>query len=326
MSAAPYSLLSRFAGNVYWLARYLERAENLARILGITEAFARTDTGGADWHRVVELYADMEAFDKLHANDYDDAQAVINFYLLDRKNPSSAHYAVEAARENARSVRHLISTEMWQHLNIFYNWFNSLDGRSARTTTLARICADIRHACQTFEGIAEGTFFRGESWSFYLLGKYLERMDQTTRILDMGFTRLFAPAGADGDEALVPVQWQVLLRSVAGYHAFRSRFPARWQAQDIASFLLYDREFPRAAALCLDRMTERLQVISGYHDARRAGRGRAIGPEKARRELQFTLETGLGSRINTGSLHKFLDKLQQDVGSVSDAISKSYFK
>ena len=307
------SLIARFGWNIFWLGRYLERAEALARILDINETYARDKPEGPDWERVLDLYADTGRFMENHETA--DAGSIANFYVLDRDNPTSVASSVAAARQNARSVRHHISTEMWTQLNMFHNHLAGLNQRDLRMNNLSRICGDIKSGCQTFEGIAEGTFFRGEAWCFYQLGKYLERADQTTRLLDMGYDRI-SDHDAEGRDS---IHWSVLLRSVAGYHAFRSLYPAGSKPADIASFLLYDREFPRAVALCVERVTERLHDLETRH-----GHPRHKTVEDARRALAFTLETGLGQRVTPRRLHKFIDELQIALGDVSNEIGKAY--
>ena len=253
------SLVARFAANIYWLGRYLERAENLARILDINETYARDDAGGPNWKRVLDLNADTQRFQDLHGAPT--PHAVLAFYLVDRHNPSSIASCIATARENARSVRHLISTEMWTQINMFHVDVSALGSSDAKVSRVSQISRQVVAGCQTFGGIAEGTFLRGEPWCFYQLGKYLERADQTTRILDMGYDRL-TPAE---DDATAWVQWNVLLRSVSGYHAYRSRHPSASRPQDIASFLLYDTEFPRAVALCVNLITARLNDLGRRH-------------------------------------------------------------
>jgi uncharacterized alpha-E superfamily protein len=308
------SLLARFASNIYWLGRYMERAENLARILDINETYARGGDGSPDWLRVLDLHADSDRYFKKHSSV--DAANVLNFYVVDVSNPTSVHATVRMARENARSLRHLISTEMWTHLNIFFNKVAQLTQRDLRTSNVSAVCADIKEACQTFEGIAEGTFFRGEAWCFYQIGKYIERADQTTRILDIGFGRI----ADDKVDTMESIHWNVLLRSVAGYHAFRGLYPAGSQPGDVATFLLYDEEFPRAVALCAERLSARLAELETRH-----GHKRHAAVEDARRALVFALTTGPGSRITPVGLHKFLDTLQVSLGVVSSAVTDAYF-
>lgn len=309
------SLLARFAGNLSWLGRYLERAENIARIVHINETYGRDDPQGPDWRRVLRLYADEKRFDKTH----DDASAaeVLGFYVTDRDNPGSIASAVSAARENARSVRHLISTEMWTHLNIFSSQVRALKAKDLRLSNLSTVASSVVGGCQTFEGIAEGTFLRGEPWCFFQIGKYLERADQTTRILDISSDRLLL----DKEDTVATVQWNLLLRSVSAYHAYRGRHPGVSRPQDIASFLLYDTEFPRAVTLCVDRVTKLLQDIEKRH-----GVWRGSKVEGARRALEFSLETGPGHELTPDSLHAFLDGLQIALGKVSSVIGETYFR
>jgi uncharacterized alpha-E superfamily protein len=292
----------------------MERAENLARILDINETFARSGEGVPDWTRVLDLQADSERFFERHKTV--EAATVLNFYVIDKTNATSVAETVRMARENARSLRHLISTEMWMHLNIFYNTVTKLTQRDLRSSNVSAVCADIKEACQTFEGIAEGTFFRGEAWCFYQIGKYVERADQTTRILDIGFGRI----ADDKVDTMESVHWNVLLRSVAGFHAFRGLYPAGSQPRDVATFLLYDKEFPRAVGLCLERLTARLADLQERH-----GNERHAKVEEARHDLAFALETGPGSRITAVALHRFLDTLQVSLGVVSDAVAEAYF-
>lgn len=312
--SSQFNLVARFAANTFWLGRYLERAENIARILQINETYARDNPEGPDWRRVLDLYADTERFFETHETA--DAPSVLNFYVLDRANPSAIAAAVSGARENARSVRHLISTEMWMHLNIFHGQVLNMTQRDIRLSNLANVTASIISNCQMFEGVAEGTFLRGEPWCFYQLGKYIERADQTTRILDIGYDRI---SSGEGD-AVTSVQWNVLLRSVSGYHAYRSRHPGGSSLEDIERFLLYDTEFPRAVTLCVRRMTTRLRELELRH-----GANRHSPVEQARRSLEFALGTGPGKGFTPDRLHTFLDRIQVLLGDVSDAVGNTYF-
>jgi uncharacterized alpha-E superfamily protein len=308
------SLLARFAEDIFWMARYLERAESLARLLDINETYARETTAGPDWQRILDLYADREIFLKDHKRM--NAASILQYYVLDKKNPTSMSFAIAAARQNARAVRHLISTEMWTELNIFHNRIDGLTLRDIRESNIARMCGEIKHECQTIEGIAEGTLLRGEAWTFYLLGKYVERADQTTRVLDMGYER-YSPGD---DDALISVQWNTLLRSLAGYHAYRSRHPAGSYARDVAAFLLYDLEFTRAVALCVDRISAMLTDLQQRHGGKRHAR-----VDAALKSLESTLGKELRGPIKQKQFHDFLDDLQVKIGHMSEQIGAAYF-
>lgn len=283
-------------------------------MLDINETFGRDEMAGPNWGRVLELYADQKRFEEIHGEPT--AEAVLAFYILDRDNPGSIRSCTRAARENARSVRHLISTEMWRHINVFNSRIAALEKRDAVVSNVSRLASETISGCQGFEGIAEGTFLRGEPWCFYQIGKYLERADQTTRILDIGYDRL-APAETD---AVAWVHWNVLLRSVSGYHAYRSRHPGNSSPQDFAVFLLYDDEFPRAVSLCLNRLTERIRDIETRHSTRRAEQ-----LEGVRRGLEFLIETGPGKELTSRRLHTYLDSIQTGLADLSSAIGGTYF-
>lgn len=291
----------------------MERAENLARILLTNMTYERHNASDPGWKHIVELFADEKRFQEIYPEF--DGRSVVTFYVLDKKNFTSLVADIAAAREAARSLRHLISTEMWTHLNIFYTRIQRLNARDIHGDRLGKTLSSIIIDCQTFEGVTEGTFIRGEACIFYQMGKYLERADQTTRILDMGYGRL----SFDDDSAIASAHWHLLLRSVSGYHAFRSRYPGPIDPKQIATFLLYDEEFPRAVTLCVSRFTQQLRSLQTRTD-----RIDDSNVEEARRNLEFALETGPGQRLTPRGLHRFLDQLQSHVGKVTTNLRKRY--
>ena len=157
-------LLSRNAENIFWLARYVERAENLARILDVTATFARDRRGARDWLPVLQLNADVDRFTQTGAAP--DADAVLRFYLTDRENPTSIISTIAMARENARALRPLISTEMWAQLNVFHRWIGVLDATALAPGNLFRLLNRIKEASQTVTGIIDGTLHRDQG-SFF---------------------------------------------------------------------------------------------------------------------------------------------------------------
>ncbi|MDH4229930.1 MAG: alpha-E domain-containing protein [Nitrospirota bacterium] len=308
------TLLARFAQNVFWLGRYIERVDNLARILDINETYARESHGSPDWRRVLEIYGDTERFDasRVQTGEHD----VLNFYVLDTKNFGSLVSSVNMARENARSIRHLISTEMWTQLNTFHTRVLQLTQRDIWPTHISRLCKEMKEACQTFEGVAEGTFFRGPAWHFYSMGKYIERADQTTRVLYLGCDLL-----EEDRDAVNTVRWNALLRSVAAYHAFRWVRPRGHRRGDIINFLLHDEGFPRSVKLCVGSVEIHIENL-----VLRRGQPRVPAVENACTHLNFVLETGLGHEISAPALRSFLDQLEIGLIRVSDEIAAAYFR
>ena len=164
MSSAP--LLARYAESIFWLARQVERAENLARSIEVQESYARNRSGVRDWSSIVQLNSDEEAFSEKH--DTANARNVIRFYVTDGDNPTSIKSAISHARENARALRSLVSTEMWMQLNVFYNRLNAIDDKELAPGSLSPLLNEIKEGCQSFTGITEGTFYRDQAWWFWM--------------------------------------------------------------------------------------------------------------------------------------------------------------
>ena len=311
------NLLSRYAEAIYWLARYVERAENLARILDVNESFNRNSEGGQNWASILQLYADEDAFEKLYGAA--DTESIIKFYVLDERNPGSILSCVRAARENARTLRPLISTEMWTNLNIFYNRVRAFREEDIAEERLTRLCAQVKESCQTHTGITEGTFYRDEGWYFYEIGRSLERADQTTRMLDVKYLTLL-PSAHDVGSPLDVSQWNALLRSAAGYHAFRRIHPSGMQPDRVAEFLLFNLPFPRSVAACFDRADSRLtQLRSRYHL-----RGGAEALERLD-ELRTVLGEMTIDQVIRSGLHEFLDGIQISLLGISALIGRDFF-
>ena len=308
------SLLSRFASDLFWLARYMERAEALARLLDISKTYAGTETTGAKWQQILRIYGDLERYKE--AGGESDAASILSFYLLNSANPTSIAYAVRMARENARGARHLISTELWTHLNMFHNRYAKLTARDIRLSNVSEICQEIKVACQAGEGIVESTLTRGEPWFFYNLGKQIERADQTTRVLDIGYLSL----DANDDSTLQSVQWNVLIRALAGYHLYRSKHPSGDYARDVTKFMLYDPEFARSVSSCaamislnLTRLGNRLPTVPTDRTS------------SALESLDSELRSGPIDPTTPMELHEFLDRIQFALGGISEAVATTYF-
>ncbi len=310
-------LLSRYAECVFWLARYIERAENLARILDVHETFARDSRGKLNWDSVLHINADTDRFAARHRSAT--AAAVLDFYVLDQENPSSILSCVRAARENARTLRPLISTEMWTHVNVFYNSLRELGPGDVTVSGLGKLCQMVKEACQTHYGITEGTFFRDESWYFYGLGKTIERADQTSRILDIKY-HVLQPRDSSVGAAIEISQWNALLRSVAGYHAFRRIHPRGMTPAAVAGFLLFDTRFPRSVRSCVLHADDLLNQLRSRH-ALRGGGGALEGID----ELGALLGELSIERVLKSGLHEFVDAIQRQLINVTSEIAHDFF-
>lgn len=313
----PDVLLARYADCIFWLARYIERAENLARILDVNETFSRDSRGGQNWRSIVQLNSDEEPFFASH--DTASAHNVVNFYVIDGDNPSSIVSAIRCARENARTLRPLISTEMWVQLNVFYNRLAALSAADLAPGDLAALFAMIKEACQTHTGITEGTFFRDQGWYFYQIGRYIERADQTTRLLDIKY-HLLLPSISDVGSPVDVSQWNALLRSAAGYHAYRRLHAASTTPGRVAGFMMLNSAFPRSVHHCVREVGRLLGEVKSHHGLRS---GNDAAEELDR--LQVLLGTLDITAILKSGLHEFLDSIQRQLIAITRELSIAFF-
>ena len=312
-------LLSRWAENLFWLGRYIERAENLARILDVQETFARDSGGRSDWRLLLVINADEAAFFKRHAEA--DSASVLRFYVTDRTNPTSILANLHGARENARALRPLISTEMWTQLNMLYNRALALKPSDVAEEKLSGLCDWIKRGCDAHTGITAGTFYRDEGWSFYQLGAAIECADQTTRLLDAKFLNFMAQEDHDPGSAADSFYWMALLRSAAGYQAFRRRHPRGMAPEQVAAFLLSDPCFPRSVACCLGIIDEHLNILRRYYGLRAAAPALEFLDE-----IRDNLEVRkVKAAIGKGELHRFDDFLQRSFIDLTRIISEAFF-
>jgi uncharacterized alpha-E superfamily protein len=309
------SLLARYADCIFWMARYVERAENLARILDVTHGAARRHNSAQDWAAILEINSDLERFTE--SGRAMDGEAVVHFYVLDTANSTSILNAVTSARENARTLRPFISTEMWSQLNVFYNWLRAMSPQDLTLSERPRLFTSIKANCQTHTGITEGTFFRDQGWYFYHLGRYIERADQTTRLLDVKFHRLAAAAPASpleaGEEA-------ALLRSAAGYHAFRRVHPRGLMLVDVVGFLLLHNAFPRSVHYCINELDRFLRELRQRH----ALRGGAEALERLD-EIRVALLAQSPQGILQSGLHDIVDRIQGQLIDITELLTRDFF-
>jgi uncharacterized alpha-E superfamily protein len=311
------SLLSRYAESLFWLARYVERAENLARILDVNETFSRDSRGGQNWRSMLQLYGDEARFKALHGTGT--PESVLRFYVTDAENPTSIVSAVRMARDNARALRPLISNEMWTQINVLHNRLGALGEDALAAGNRARLFGQVKEACQTHIGVTEGTFYRGQGWYFTRMGRYIERADQTTRLLDIKY-HLLLPNPEDVGSPLDLSQWNALLRSAAGYQAFRQFHPEGITPARVAGFLLLDGRFPRSVALCVREAGALLGTLRSRHGLRGG-----VGAAEELDRLRSVLETLSIREILKKGLHEFLDLLQVQLVAVTDDLAGTFF-
>jgi uncharacterized alpha-E superfamily protein len=311
-------MLSRVAESVYWMCRYVERAENVARFISVNLNL-NLDLPGEpvqQWLPLVITTGDQAAF----AESYPAAtkENVIRFLTFDRGNSNSVLSCLTAARENARSVREILSSEMWEHINRFYLMLKDTGGLQAALDNPYEFYEQVRLTGQQFQGITDATMTHGEAWHFCRLGRTIETADKTSRILDVKYFILL-PHPKDVGTPYDDIQWTALLRSASAFEMYRQRHgritPAR-----VVDFLVLDREFPRAVLYCLTEANESLHAISGSNVGSFSNRPeQLLGPLRA--ELAYTR----AEEIISGGLHEFVDDLQTRLNLLGAAVFDTFF-
>ena len=312
-------MLSRVADAVYWMSRYVERAENIARIIDVNLRLTldATTARGNSWRPLVMIMADGKPFEA--AYDGYTRRNVLQFLVFDPDYPNSILSCLTAARANARSVREVISSEMWEQLNTMHLTVREAARRPEVLEAPGDLLAGVRSASHQFAGITESTMAHGEAWHFCKVGTTLERADKTTRILDVKYFMLL-PAAADVGTTRDLVQWSALLRSASAWESYIKRHHVIAPAA-IAEFLLLDREFPRAVYHCLSTADYSLHAVS------RTPQG-SYANETERRLgiLRAELSYARIDEIVAGGLHEYLDNLQERLNAVGSSLYDTFFR
>ena len=311
-------MLSRVADSIYWMSRYIERAENVARFVDVNlNLMLDSPATDQQWQPLVNITGDHADFAKRYG-PMASAQSVLQFLTFDRENPNSIISCLRAARENARSVREIISSEMWLQLNTFYLMVNSAasSGKGFESTNI--FFHEVKLASHLFTGITDATMTHGEAWHFCRLGRKLERADKTSRILDVKYFILLRSV-ADVGTIYDDVQWVAVLRSASAFEMYRKRH-GRISPMAIVEFLLLDGEFPRAVRFCLNSARDSLHAISGTP----VGVHRKHA-EKLLGQICSELANANVDKIVTAGLHEYLDALQTNVNRASTGIYERFF-
>lgn len=312
-------MLSRVADSMFWMSRYIERAENVARFVDVNSQMMldlRSDEA-SQWEPLVITSGDHEPFQKRFGKAT--KENVIQFLTFDRENPNSIISCVTSARENARSIRDSMPLLMWEQLNTFYLMVKDQAARSQFADTPYEFFAAVKHASHLFVGAADATMSRGEGWHFCRIGRLLERADKTSRLLDVKYFILL-PTVADIGTPIDNIQWAAVLRSASALEMYRRKH-GRIMPRNVIDFLVLDREFPRAVNYCIEKADQSLHSISGTPTGtfgniaeQRMGQVRS---ELAYLRVQEVISSGL---------HEFFDALQTNLNKLGEAIHDTFFE
>jgi uncharacterized alpha-E superfamily protein len=304
------------AEHCFWLARYLERAEDTARILDVNQTLL------LDYHVPIEQQWRPVL---IISGVYDmpgepEAEAVQNYMVWEASNPCSIASSLAAARENARIIREVISAELWERLNYYHLWMQGAVSRQLYETSRCDFYSQIRRINQLMHGIADGTMSHGEPWEFFQLGTYLERACQTARILDVKYhigLPSLEQAGTPADNA----HWVAILTSCSGYEPFHKkvRQPVETGVA-VADFLILDKGFPRSVLCCLNRCRDAAHAISGRPVSEPGNEVEASLSEL----IGWLTERGIPG-ILAGGLHEALTHVVDTTNEIGSAIHRNYF-
>jgi len=311
-------MLGRTANGIFWMARHLERAENTARLIdaGFRIALTRNAADARDeWSSLITTVGQGLAYEAAHGDDYS-GERVWNFLLRDKSNQGCVLAMLEAARTSARSVRTALTREVWEAVNEGWIVVRDALARPVREPALGAVLGVIRRQMTLVRGAMDGTMLRNDIHNFARIGTFIERGDNTARILDVKYYVLL-PSLAWVGSSLDNVQWESVLRSVSGERAYRWLNAGATDPKGIAEFLILDQRFPRSLAFCIDKLRSNLRGLAHEY-------GHEAHAHALLRELGTRFhETGIETIIETG-LHEFIADFIACNRRVAQAVEQDY--
>ena len=310
-------MLSRTADHLFWMARYMERAENTARILDVTYRLSLLPQNGEDveamWDGMLKIMELQDAF--LARHPVFSTEAVLEFMIFDRDNPGSIYRCLRASRENAHAVRGTLTSELWETSNA--SWLKMRD------FTLAKLMESgpeaffewVKYRSHLSRGVTIGTMLQDEALRFIRLGTFLERADNTARILEVKYLNLL-PGAEDDTHTSDYYQWSALLHSVSAFEVYRKVYRDQITPMRVAELLILRADMPRSLMACMDEVDSLLREINGPRSTelmRRCG------------QLHGQLRFGSIDDIFVTGLHEYLSEFLERIYDLGDLINTTYF-
>ncbi|MDF9303413.1 alpha-E domain-containing protein [Tritonibacter mobilis] len=309
-------MLGKTANGLFWMSRYLERAENTARLIETGQRIALTRLGSAEdeWVSILQSAGSLGGFRE--AYDTHGQDAAVDWMLRGKDNPSSIMSSIAAARQNARLVRAAITGEVWEAINATYMTASDLLARKVSARDLPDVLASIRQHTALMRGMVHGTMLRNDIYDFLRIGTFLERADNTARILDVKYYVLLPSVSAVGS-SIDNVQWESILRSVSARGGFRMEYGADGGPQEIAHFLIFDKRMPRSLAFCVSKIKDNLRYLN-------AGQPTPSPSQELVTHLENTyLSHGIEEVFDYG-LHEFIEKMLELLLELAHQIQLDY--
>jgi len=300
------------------MARYIERAENIARFVDVNLRLVLDLPVEIkqQWAPLVTVTGDYDLFIEKYSTANRDT--VIQFLSFDSKYPNSILSCLSSARQNARSIREVISSEIWECINEFYLYVSSKEAVQMASTDAHAFFDEVKLSSQRFIGISEGTFSHGEGWQFLQLGSLIERAEKTSRILDVKYFILLPTADYVGTP-YDNIQWAAVLKSASALEMYRKRFH-RISPKQVCDFLIFDREFPRAIHHCVIGAEETLHRITGSQAGTFSNQA-----ERRLGRLRAELDYSDIDEVYREGFHEYLDSIQVKLNALDDAIYDTFF-
>ncbi|WP_374565922.1 alpha-E domain-containing protein [Ideonella sp.] len=313
-------MLSRTADHLFWMARYMERAENTARMLDVNyqTALLPQSAGVAEqgWQGLLSISELTHDYTTRYGGI--NPRQVMSFMVKDERNPSSILSCLRAARENARAVRGTLTTEVWETTNQTWLEFNRLLADGSLTRDPASLFEWVKFRSHLSRGVTVGTMLQDEAFHFIRIGSFLERADNTARLLDVKFHAVqsdFYGAADEKDNEYDFYHWSAILRSVSGFEVYRKVYRNVITPEKVAELLILRHDMPRSLAACMHEVVTNLKLVANEQSAdtqRRAGR------------LQADLDYGRIDEILATGLHAYLTQFLDRVGDLGAGISRDF--
>jgi uncharacterized alpha-E superfamily protein len=307
-------LLSRVAEGVYWAGRYAERAEATARLVKVhTELFLDLPkSAGVGWSPLLALTGSGQAFSTQYSDAAEDV--VVAFLAVDADNPSSVIASLAKARSNLRVTRTVLPSASWEVLNGLFLWAMETSAQAVDRRTRMAWMDHIVGQCQLFTGSLAGTMCHDESYSFLEIGRYIDRADMTTRVLDVQ-AEILVGQGGDTLRPYADVTWMSVLHSLATRHMFLQHGHSGGSGPDALRCLLKHPRFPHSIEHCLTAVSRCLLELPAHHE-----------PMAGCAAVQSQLEDADVAELAQAGLHEFADSLQQGLGRLHDLVTETYFR
>lgn len=314
-------MLSRTADHLFWMARYMERAENTARLLDVNYQTSllpqKHETALAGWRGLLSISELSNDYLKRHGEVV--PKQVMAYMVSDPANPSSILNCLRAARENARAVRGALTTEVWETANHTWLDFNRLIKEGALERDPGQLFEWVKFRSHLSRGVTYGTMLQDEAFRFLRIGTHLERADNTARLLDVKFhsrnTEYFGAGHGNESKEVDFYHWSSLLRSVSAFEVYRKVYRNVIVPEKVAELLILRAEMPRSMVFCMEEVCLNLKEVANHQSAetiRRAGRLLA--------DLQF----GRIDEILATGLHAYLTQFLDRVGDLGAGVSRDF--